>query len=135
MPTIDLLTPRFKVIADYIGNNVEVGTIFTSDIGEYYEKFPANFKRLEWWEERKLEEMPEYVKQEGLVDSKGRPVPKRILKIRTHFTSDENNWRSGNVKCFTSDDSKTHLYSEMYHDFLPATIEEYIDCHKSLKQQ
>jgi len=28
----------------------------------FFNRFPSIFKRLEWWEERRLEEMPEYIK-------------------------------------------------------------------------
>lgn len=48
----ELLKPRYKVIADYPGCNVEVGRVFESEVGEYYDKFPANFRRLEWWQDR-----------------------------------------------------------------------------------
>lgn len=58
----ELLKPRYEVIADYPGCNVEVGTIFQSDIGEYFDRYPANFRKLAWWEHRKREELPEYVR-------------------------------------------------------------------------
>lgn len=78
----DLLRPRYKVIADYPKMECEVGDIFhklTFDNGNYtyvtnhdspmlgriighmIERMPHLFKPLAWWEERKPEEMPEYV--------------------------------------------------------------------------
>lgn len=68
----DLMKPRYKVIADFPGNQWKVGQIllkndkvFKGDgYSEEYklEHFPHLFKKLEWFEERKTEDMPEYVK-------------------------------------------------------------------------
>ena len=78
----ELMRPRFKVIAPYPGSNTyfEVGEIFEWSEGhdqyvifrgpenstgfEKYtvEKYPHLFRKLKWWEERKVEDMPEYVK-------------------------------------------------------------------------
>lgn len=69
-----LMQPRYKVIADYPGNKLEVRSILDQGIRDcfncdgiiYHEsilkKYPHIFKPLQWWEERKLKEMPEYVK-------------------------------------------------------------------------
>ena len=68
MTTEELLKPRYKVIADYPFMQWALGQIIlltTGNDGDYYfEKFPHLFKKLEWWEERKPEDMPEYVKSE-----------------------------------------------------------------------
>ena len=68
----ELLKPRWKVIADYPGMLYEVGDIIPAyDNGVAYIvegdsysmiDFPALFKKLEWWEERTQEQMPEYIK-------------------------------------------------------------------------
>jgi len=62
----DLLRPRYKVIADYPDNEFEVGEILPDDVVSNEEdeilKYPHLFKKLEWWEERQISEMPEYVK-------------------------------------------------------------------------
>lgn len=92
MNTEELLVPRYKVIADYFYNPYKVGDIITvmyddrsvhltttryrDEFGEMVgqqnymhpdelKKFPHLFKKLEWWEERKPEEMPTYVKWES----------------------------------------------------------------------
>lgn len=81
MSADELLKPRYKVIADYPGNIIPIGSIFWDDIESiniitptgsksiqssypyrHKDKFPHLFKKLEWWEDRKPEEMPEYVK-------------------------------------------------------------------------
>ncbi len=75
MTTEELLRPRYKVIADYPNSphkiyeilesiNVD-GRYLNKNIGLWekdLEKFPAIFKPLEWWEDRKAEDMPEYLK-------------------------------------------------------------------------
>lgn len=101
-----LLKPRYKVIADYPRNPFSIGDILMQDfdtIGHVWiredqiadktsdrswaddlEKYPALFKKLEWWEERKPEDLPEYVKEnkdggyfakvkKHFSDSKGEP--------------------------------------------------------------
>lgn len=84
MTTEELLKPRRKVIAPWPGmerDGIKVGDIiidpdrpneccryldgsaaFTFD----WDKYPHLFKRLEWWEERKPEDMPEYVKYDDV---------------------------------------------------------------------
>lgn len=70
----ELLKPRYRVIADYPNSGYDIGDILTPD-REYWSKensirlcaedvsqYPHLFQKLEWWQERKPEEMPEYVK-------------------------------------------------------------------------
>lgn len=60
-----LLKPRYKVIASYPSSKYEVGSTI-ENIGENYcmflNEYPHLFRKLEWWEERRPEDMPEYVK-------------------------------------------------------------------------
>ena len=72
----ELMKPRYKVIAIDTTETFQVGEILnhpeewhdylwvgpSGKIIFYPEKYPHLFKKLEWWEERKPEEMPEYVK-------------------------------------------------------------------------
>jgi hypothetical protein len=71
MSTEDLMKVRYKVIADYPNSDYTVGAILNthnyedrwSGVAEdFCNQFPHLFKKLEWWEERKLEDMPKYVK-------------------------------------------------------------------------
>jgi hypothetical protein len=63
----ELLKPRYKVIADYPGNPhkvneiLEVDSMFEDD-NKTFPQYPHLFCKLEWWEERKSEDMPEYMK-------------------------------------------------------------------------
>lgn len=76
METQELLKPRYKVIADYPQNNFPVGYIFPAyevevdKVGQQFidielkvmAKYPHLFRPLQWWEERKPEEMPDWLK-------------------------------------------------------------------------
>ena len=63
------LVPRFKVVQDYpepknhpkydVGDIV--GTNTNEDI-EYFRKYPNLFEEMNWWDERKEDEMPMYLK-------------------------------------------------------------------------
>lgn len=93
MTVQELLIPRYKVIADYPLSKMyfNVGDVLTWDeknqayrIGEpkfvsmskeTVEAFPHLFKKLEWYEERKPEELPKFVK-----DKFGERV--RIIKVK-----------------------------------------------------
>lgn len=60
---IDLMSQRFKLIADYPTNTLTVGTVINNEA--YFHicvQYPHLFKKLEWWEERDKSEMPKYVK-------------------------------------------------------------------------
>lgn len=75
MTTEELLKPRYKVIAIDTTESFQVGEILnhpeewhdylwvgpSGKIIFYPEKYPHLFKKLEWWEERKPEDMPEYL--------------------------------------------------------------------------
>jgi hypothetical protein len=72
----ELMKPRYKVIADYPFNKyhavgkiiiVESEIVARNENGYRvveceWEKYPAIFKPLEWWEHREEKDMPEYVK-------------------------------------------------------------------------
>lgn len=66
-----LLKPRYKVIGDYPNSPYKIGHVILSThcspldhYGDYLEKHPHLFKKLEWWEERNVEDMPIYLKGE-----------------------------------------------------------------------
>lgn len=75
----DLLKPRYKVMADWpFNNSYNVGDIILMQLrsdGNYWNGnndlylredqlrlYPHLFKKLEWWEDRKPEEMPKFLK-------------------------------------------------------------------------
>jgi len=66
------LQPRYKAIADYPGAIYKKGHIINCrddlQLDEFCKKHPDVFRSLQWWQERPLNEMPEYVK--GTIDNK-----------------------------------------------------------------
>lgn len=62
----DLMKPRYKVIADWPGSPLVVGQILIPEGDKLdkdgFAKHPHLFQPLQWWEDRKPEEMPEYLK-------------------------------------------------------------------------
>ena len=77
MTAKELLKPRFEVIELYPKSKYEIGQILTETVFEHYsliikgrnftsnmpniEKYPHLFKKLNWWEKRKEEDMPKKV--------------------------------------------------------------------------
>lgn len=59
----ELLRPRYKVIADYPSTFWSIGDIIDpEELHTQFEKYPHLFQKLEWWQERGIDDMPEYVK-------------------------------------------------------------------------
>jgi len=103
-----LLKPRFKIIADYPGNVREIGSISTEiHTAEYFRKFPSNFRELQWWEEREVSEMPEYV----IMNHQS----KKVMKVFKHFVLATHGCG------FINEQKKTKSYV----NYLPATPADY----------
>lgn len=78
MKAEELMKPRFEVIADYPSNQNPIGTVlecpnYDHDFTKKYwiesnEKYPHLFRKLNWWEHRKVEDMPQKVKAVGFDD-------------------------------------------------------------------
>jgi hypothetical protein len=79
----ELLKPRFKVIADYPGAAYTIGHIYEGDLFDdtiiKLSQFPHLFKKMEWWEERKPEEI-EYIKRNSC--NSGAMWVGKILEIK-----------------------------------------------------
>ena len=114
---IELMKPRFLVIADYPNSEYTVGEIVTPDSDLWIhsnmklcypsvEKFPQIFRKLEWWEERKVEEMPMYVRI---------PPNGNVIKCTA--------WYLNNMNWYGEVDGKRQRIFLDY--FEPATEEEY----------
>lgn len=72
LSTEELLKRRDLVIADYPFSDVSVGDIITArkhlhpdTFFENLSKYSANFRKLSWWENRDIEDMPEYLKYQN----------------------------------------------------------------------
>jgi hypothetical protein len=76
MTTEDLLKPRYKVIADWPFQNYAIDEILQGDeaalISTKYDKsnlydYPALFRKLNWWEERDVKDLPKFVNINGAI--------------------------------------------------------------------
>lgn len=128
----DLLKPRVKVTADYPESPFRIGDILEHDgepdecwilnrTGRKYinletSTYPAIFKKLEWWEEREPEQLPEYVK----------PVnPKEYLRQFGEVVLQVNRELSGPYTFHAT--NLFQLASMPWEEWLPATESEYLN--------
>lgn len=94
MTTEELLRPRWKVIADFPGSKYTMGQIIETNYwydrseekgyeehkmnkswvvrtewnissAQFFDSYPVIFKKLEWWEERNVKDLPNYVRYKG----------------------------------------------------------------------
>ena len=132
----DLLKPRYKVIAEYpdssytVGHiiheadNLEGATFFTKRV----HKYPHIFQKLEWWQDRKIEDMPEYLIF---------PKTGEVYKPTRYFLDDGKFGK--NVSCYyTGEKEKRGKWKGEETPFnlrvmLPATQTDYINYQNSLK--
>lgn len=149
----ELLKPRYKVIADWPARQFMAGAILHLDEpipdgrirvwiehekqkerylwnpeeNNHFDDYPHLFQKLEWWQERKPEEMPRYLK-----DKSGNKVysvykhfsctyPQAIRTGESDFFDDPNCWL------------REHDYAQNYSFYLPATLEEYNQYQSSIK--
>ena len=121
MTVEELMKPRYKAVADYPKSIHPVGEIIQYD----YDKdgtlgnWPHLFKPLEWWEDRKPEDIPKYIK--SIFNDKSIIVRELIAVTPDGFKAVAKDSRKG--------------YRICYHDrWLPATEQEYLSYIESLKQ-
>jgi len=134
MTVDELLKPRYKVIADWPKCPFDMGMILLQDkstVGEVWvldselglsmkdrnffygdiNKYPHLFKPLQWWEDRRPEDMPEYVKNEIFQDI--------VKKVDSWYSKEDHYGFMTNVGfCLTK-------------GYEPATEQEYLN---SIKQ-
>ena len=132
MTVEQLLKPRYKVVDDYPFSYYDKDSVL---LFEFYHakdgivnfcEYPHLFRKLEWWEERKVEDMPEYLKfcdDRNSTMSIGDDEEPEVHKVKRQWaTSLDTHWRYGNKDCFISEWHNTQ-YS--YGAFEPATKQEY----------
>ena len=133
MTVENLMMPRYKVIADYPHNPYKVGDLleeFTNTAfkltvtyngnsmdetqantypASAIEKMPHLFRKLNWWEERKVEDMPDYVKWDvGIY-----PTWKKIMKVdkwNSNGSFDHENVTISVINCFPSTEQQYNDY-------------------------
>ena len=112
------MIPRLEVIADYPGSVFKVGSIVDLSKDTYvtgWETYPHLFRKLEWWEYRKPDEMPEYISFNYNIFGKSNLgiVFEKVFK-----------WEVGKHTRAFIDEQLTQVYSVM-EGVLPATEQEY----------
>ena len=126
MTAEELLKPRYKVMADYPAAMHSVGDVLSAyengirylvEINENSEKYSMNdyphlFKKLEWWEERELKDMPEFLKYN--IDEENYVV--KVYK-----------WDMEKLFGYMDDDLTTGFDLNLWQKepYLPSTKEEY----------
>lgn len=116
----DLFIPRYLCLNDFPGNmSFEEGGVYQENKSLGYllnegtngwndsfsfrfnpERYPVNFKKLEWWEHRKIQEMPIYLRYNGLafLNLRGKVIkPYKIVHssyMQVYVT--EQNWIGNN---------------------------------------
>ncbi len=131
----ELLKPRYEVIADYpdsiwlskqvltVLSDDEDGQHLRSDIeGQdniwnlHPELYPHLFKKLQWWEYRKIEEMPEYVKLE--------------FNDKVQYVHKIERWTAENSygqPLYEYHNKVNYLMTSCVSELLPAVEQEYLD--------
>ena len=115
----NLLKPRWKTLCRYPDSPLRIGQIITGITFNvsggtkfFCEDYPAIFQPLQWWEDRKESEMPEYVKMD--IDCR---IPiGTILKA---------NWESYTSEKIIAHRGKNPDFWIDARYFQPATLEEY----------
>lgn len=134
----ELLLKRYKVIEDYPNSIYTVNEIMQQNGQEFFntvffEKYPNIFKELAWYEERSIDDLPEYVSYISLT-LKERNYGSYLLKksednfIKARVYGKVFEWQSntltGKLKLLYL--TKIHGYkNELCESSLPATRQEY----------
>ena len=112
-----LLQPRYEVIADYPNSQhlLGVGEIIEPHPNGYFNyihfpSYPHIFRKLEWFEKRKVEDMPQYVKYIG---------EKTYILIAERYSGVDNEY----VKTVDEIGRTATLFTK---DFTPSTETEYL---------
>lgn len=117
MTNEELLIPRFKVIADYPDNPLPVGEIIEGSLApeggpDWKEKFPHIFIKLKWWENRKQQDMPDFLKVKSRLKN-------NIIIGARHFM---NSWGKPSILGCTYEGEYFR-----YENLEPSTRQEYLD--------
>ncbi len=129
MTTEELLKQRYKLIATYPHCPHEPGSIYTKKDGMYLregggylnkvnlDQYPHIFKKLEWWEEREIKDLPRFVKYEN-----------KISRVR-QLNYDNGTWTESGysgVGLFHLD-NQYQLKGFYWNEVEPSTEQEYND--------
>ena len=122
----ELMKPRFKVIADYPNSSNKIGDVIelpnkewkyadeVNCLEDYFLDYPIVFKKLEWWEQRDENDMPEYVKL--------------FFDDKIHYVHRVEKWIGENLNCqplYEYYNKANYLTIACVCNLNPATKEEY----------
>lgn len=124
----ELLQPRYRVIANFPQQNSPIGHIYElkkmelakmgtiEEMEKYFNQYPALFKKVEWWENREVKDLPQYLKCIETPDQK--ISVGQILKIKDYFGDDLG-------YCGRSEDVQENICVLNTNCYVPATEEEF----------
>lgn len=132
MSNEELSKPRYKVIADFPHNNYKVGDIvdgtpWENNWGVDFKDYPAIFKKLEWWQARKKDDLPQYVRigdvvwkvdgwGEGILDMLPYAKSDNEEGRRDGFLSVEWNFRRDKSRPATREEYETFIQKQQPHE-------------------
>ena len=126
-----LMMPRVKQIINYPRQGHEKGHIYQKDETdegwsnsewlEWYQLYPEVFRIMEWWEERKVEEMPEYIKYIRFDNNE-----KKVINAT--------DWRIEKDGKYTFKSDNEFFSLSVNDEDLPATESEYLSYIEGLKK-
>ena len=134
MTAEQLLQPRILCIAPDTSTRFKKGDLFIK-FNEYCfisekgvkididscEVYPHLFRKLEWWVERNIEDMPKWVKAVENSE-KGFYKNGEVIKVKNWHTNNEGKLWLVNFICVPNEHTKYHPVS----NFIPATEAEYL---------
>lgn len=158
---LKLNKPRFKCLQHFPGNiTFKIGDIYSTDSwGTLMNEgllnsqgisikfsfdpllFPMIFKRLEWWEDRSIEEMPKYLRYNTLHSgSRFHQFHNDIIKpFKYHENSvsiEKEQWFESWIAVYISEENWTGINGSIsslhINHFIPATEEEYFKYNQSV---
>lgn len=129
MSNEELMRTRFLVTELYPGTSFSIGDIITMDsdsakeIGFItYSAYPHLFRKLNWWQRRTEQDMPEYIK----TDPNWQPKYKKDIKIKGEVVKPFKILQDDYAPCWFKEEKDVAKW-DMYNlaIYVPATKEEH----------
>lgn len=143
----ELLQDRYEVLSPWPPNNLfKAGDIVEPEqfTGWHPKDYPVLFRRVNWWEYRAVEDMPEYVITNYIDEFKGKGVLQNGMVFKVEqwatqtFPTIKEPQLLANLEGYTPDylwrtpEQKTGRVNCCH--LLPATEQQYIDYQKSISK-
>ena len=134
MTVEELLSPRYRIIGDYPNSPYQLNSTIEIDKDPlykeaWYDDYPNIFQKREWWHERKIGDMPDYMKVIKTITETG---------YAGNFMNDVCT-KNQVIYCSEKDKFHTSIYNDFINSysgidlkyFIPITKEEYHTTAKS----